>query len=221
MGFASMISQWSEGTFSGAMISVDNVPPLFLGFPFAPTSINDSFGVELSFAGSPGSRYKYPMLKSGKERKISFQLKFDAEHPAGKKGGGVFLNSEYRKAKGGTLIGDRIQAQHIATSQSLIEKFKSPKQNLVTSLQSVSGAFLKAGSSSTDPAPPLTLLILNPFKLMLGYVGEANIQQIRFNKHMFCTRMIVDVSFYVTPDYIFTTLEDAGREVNALLSAAS
>lgn len=219
MGFASSLAKWSSGKFPGAMITLDTLPPLFLGFPFAPSEIRDDFGSELETVTSPGNRYHYPVLKGGKARIISFRLHFDARYPV-TFGDPALLGKQFQKA-GNDLLGSRVQAQHVATAIAVLEKLKLPKQGIAKTLQSVTGNFTKVNPGASDPAPPLTLLILNPFKMMVGYVSQAEINQIRFNKYMFCTRADAHIRFMVSPDMIFTTVEDVIREVDALIGWVS
>jgi len=220
MSFASMISQWSQSGFSGAMMSIDNIPPHFLGFSFAPDIITDDFGSDFDMVGNPGSRYLYPIFKNGKARIIRFQLKFDAANSVTLRGGhtkGLF--SQLPRRPGGLATATRY-AQHITVAMAILEKFKLPKQGIAQVAQGVLGGFTKTRPGETDPAPPLVLLALNPYKYFVGYLMNAPIRETRFNKYMICTRIEVDCEFVVSPDLIATTVEDALREGQALLGWA-
>lgn len=216
MSFASMISQWSQGGFTGAMLTIDNIPPYFLGFPFAPDMIMDSMAPDFDIIGNPGSRYAYPVFKNGKPRIISFQLKFDAANSVTKGGVPKGLFSRLPRIPGG--LGTAVRyAQHVTVAIAILEKMKLPKQGAAQVAQGVLGGFTKTRPGVSDPAPPLTLLALNPFKYFVGYLMDAPIRQIRFNRYMICTRVEVDCQFLVSPDLIATTVEDALREGQAAL----
>lgn len=228
MGFASIMKQWGKGkgSFTGGMLMIDNMPPYFLGFPIAPSEIRDSVDPDFDWVHSPGSRYQYPIYKNGGHRVIKFKVLFDAAYPVVR--GESFGEGTTKKTLGGFaraindstgkgIFSQYMAAQHIEIAVALLEKFKLPKQGFAKILQNSMGSIVKVRAGESDPAPPLTLLALNPFKMYLGYVGKADIAQIRFNKFMFCTRIDVDIEFFVSPDYIFSALEDVKREVESLL----
>ena len=219
MGMASMINNWkaSGGSFSGGMLMIDNLPPYFLGFPIAPSEISDNADPDFDWVCSPGSRYQYPIYKNGGARRIKFNLKFDARYPVVKGEASKFAQFLVNKAKGKGILSHLRAAQHVEIAIALIEKFKLPKQGVSKVLQGITGSIVKVKAGVSDPAPPLTLLALNPLKFVLGYVGKADIKQIRFDTFMFCTRIDVDIEFFASADYIFSTLEDVKREIQSVM----
>lgn len=220
MSFVNMLAQWGNGDYTGAMLALDNlVPPLFLGFPFAPEMYSDDFSAEFNWHSLPGSRHQYPIYKGGSPRTISFQLKFDADYPVTSPDGKA---RELTKDNGGENRGKNFGSQvlystEVAIAIAILEKFKLPKQGPAQVVAQFLNGFMKIRPGDTDPAPPLLLFAPSMTKFYLGFLAQSKINQIRFNSYMMCTRATADCTFFVSPDLIFTTLEDALREVYAVL----
>lgn len=199
--------------FTGMMVTLDAVPPVIIPFPFAPENYLDTFNAEYETKGSPGSRYKYPMFKGNSGREISYTLRFDQHFPTSNVGMATSYIADKVALLGDNIGTKIILAQEIQAAISCFEKLKLPKQGIGAAMQSVAGNFVRANPGG-DPSPPLVLLIANPYKMYLGYVGQADIRHLRYNQLMLPTRIEVAVKLLVTPDLIFTTIEDVLREIN-------
>lgn len=211
---AKMLSQFKHH-FTGFLVTVDNIPPYILFFPFAPESYVDDWEAEFEEAKSPGSRYSYPIFKGCSMRKVQFVLRFDAAYPVTtEEAAKMYVKKVGNKSN---FFGYIKQSHDLMVAIAILEKLKLPKQGLATIAQGVLGGFTKVRPGVSDPAPPLTLLAVNPTKFYVGYFTRIRIQPLKYNKWMFPTRLEADCEFLVSPDYIFTTLEDALREVNAIL----
>ena len=213
-GLVSAISKMKAGQFAGFMLSIDSLPPYTLWFTFAPERIEDHWEAEMESHSHPGSRYSYPIFKQGTLRTVTFTLKFDAAYP-------TVGSSETHILKtwgiGESFWGHMKAVARIQAAVAIIEKFKLPKQGIAQIFQSAMGSLLKVRPGTADPAPPLIALALNPTKFYLGYLPDAKIRQVKFDRYMFCTRIEVDCKFIVSPDLIFTTVEDLQREVYAAM----
>lgn len=211
---ASMLSKWNN-SFSGFMMTVDNIPPLAIFFPLAPERYEDDWSAQYDAVTSPGSRYSYPVFKGCTPRSVNFQLKMDASWPVHNNGDAARRVREMvRGAKG--MDKEKKYANSIAVNMAVLEKLKLPKQGVAQVAAGVLGGFTKVRPGVSDPAPPLTLLAVNPTKYYLGYMQDVKFSPLRYTKHMYCTRVIADCKFLVTPDLIFGTLEEVMREVNAI-----
>jgi hypothetical protein len=211
---AKLTSQWSQ-SFPGFLITVDNIPPYALFFSFAPEFYEDEWEAEFDAVTSPGSRYTYPMYKGNSIRKVKFQLKFDSSYPVTTPDVARRVRS---KVGDGNSFWNHIKNSHdLEVAKAILEKLKLPKQGVSTVAASVLGGFTKIRPGVSDPSPPLVLVVANPLKYYLGYMGKSIIKPLKHNKWMQVTRMTADCTLTVTPDYIFTTLEDAFREINAIL----
>jgi hypothetical protein len=208
-----------NGPFKGFILAIDNFPPFLLGFTFNPEMYKDNFDAEFEWATSPASRYQFPIFKGNSPRTITFTLKYDVLYPIvcelgmeslrNVTAGGVFTMK--------SLFTDEAP-RNLEIVVSLFEKLKLPKSGIASNIfTNAAGNFLKL-SPSNDPNPPLALLMLAVNKFALGYVSKAEIEPEKFNHKMLITRMKVNVEFFVVPDLIFTTIEDAVREVNMYLS---
>jgi hypothetical protein len=204
--------------FRGFIASVDLVNQVVIPFPFAPTKYSDRFNSEFDYASSPGGRYQYPIFKNTSPRTIEFIARYDQSYPASNAG----FNNKYLRGKldgvGNGTLADIVLATEIANVIAAYEKLKLPKRGSTKVFRTSTGKFLRVSPGVNDPSPPLCLLVRNPQKMYLGYLGNATIDELRYNKYMMPTRIAVGVQFLVTPDLIFTSMEDALREVQAVLS---
>jgi hypothetical protein len=211
---ANMVKQFKEH-FPGFMISIDNIPPIILFFSFAPEVYNDNWDAQFDSVTTPGSRYAYPVFKGCTLREIKFRLRFDSSYPVTTRDAAKMVRGKI--GGGGSGFGAHIKYSHdMMVARALLEKFKLPKQGIANIAAGVLGSFTKVRPGVSDPAPPLTLLCVNPFKYYVGYLNRANIRPLKYNKWMLETRLQVECNFIVTPDYIFTTLEDVMRELLVL-----
>lgn len=222
-GFASVMSKLGQ-CLTGAVITLDNIPPLLLPFAVKPEVIEDEWSSEFSFATSPGSRFQYPIFKGTTPRTFSFKLRFDADVAGLATTAGAAASCERGSSKSTSNInsfgGGLVYTAEMHAIIAILETLKLPKQGISTVLADIAGKFTKVQQGVSDPAPPLCLLAINPFKMMLGYFSEIKITPTSRTKWMFVTRMDVECKFIVTPDYIFTNLEDAARFIYSVSSLA-
>lgn len=195
---------------NGSILTLDNIPPYFLPFPIKPERYEDDWTANFDYATSPGSRYQYPIFTGCSPREIHFTLRFDSRF-------GAFSEACDVPLKGPANLGSNITvALEISAIIAVLEKLKLPKQGLATVAATLMGAFTKVPTIIADPAPPLCLLTINPTKLLVGYFSEIKIVPERYNEAMYVTRFSADCRFLVSPDWIFTTVEDVLREVLTL-----
>jgi hypothetical protein len=245
MGVAQFLSKVGK-CLNGSLLTLDNIPPYFLPFATKPEVYDDEWEAEFENATSPGSRYNYPIFKGCTPRTISFTLRFDAQWSGlGLRqdnnnvisGGETITHTsqldDYQASKttttpttkgkqtvnaGRGFKDNLLQASEMLSIIAVLEKLKLPKQGWSTVVADIMGAFLRVQQGVSDPAPPLCLLALNPLKIMVGYFGGVKIKPEKYNRWMFPTRFSAECKFLVSPDYIFTNLEDVIREVYALAS---
>lgn len=208
---------------TGSILTLDCIPYYLLPFPVKPEVIDDEWGSEFAHATSPGSRYQYPIFKGNTPRTVTFKLRFDADVAGlstGFGGGSTACESSFTGGADdiNSFGGGFLYTAEMHAIIAILETLKLPKQGFATTIADGAGAFVKVQQGVSDPAPPLCLLAINPLKLMVGYFSEIKITPTKRTKWMFVTRIEVDCKFLVTPDYIFTNLEDAERILRALSS---
>lgn len=231
MKIANMVKQWSK-QFPGFFITVDNLIPTMLFFPISPETYDDNWDAEFEGVTSPGSRYNYPIFKGCTLREVKFTLRFDSSYPVGTNSSGKMVRQKmnlgksntqrvrdawaYKYRKSSSFQDFLVQSHDMMVAVAVLEKLKLPKQGIATVAAGVMGGFTMVRPGVSDPAPPLTVLCMNPFKYLVGYLSKAQIKPEKYNKYMMLTRFSADCTFIVTPDYVFTTMEDMMREVNAI-----
>lgn len=199
--------------YSGFLLSVDSLPPLFLRFQFNPEKFKDNTNAEFAFSTSPGSRFQFPIYMGGTPRIVTFQLKFDQDYPIACELGKIKNDEDIGSGRGaGTVIKKAIRMRLV---QQVLEQFKLPKLGLANNtFASISGKFFK-GSAVSDPSPPTIILGMAIDKYVLGFLSKAEIEVEKQNRYMMPTRFRVNCEFIVTPDRIFTFTEDAIRFVGS------
>lgn len=203
-----------KSSFSGFMIMVDNLPPYPLFFSIPPEVYNDDWEAEFEYVTSPGSRYQYPIFKGNSARSVDFELKMDASYPVQKVNQAIkIVNSKVGGISHPGLWKGTKYAHTVLSQIAFLEKAKLPKTGVATVLAGPLGNFTKVRPGVSDPSPPLILLATSPYKFYLGYLAQAKVVPERYNKWMLCTRAKAQCKFVVTPDYVFTTLEDVMREL--------
>lgn len=196
-------------SFKGYMLTLDAIPPSFLGFSFNPEKYDDDFSAEFSFHRAPASRRNYPIFSGNSPRIISFTLKFDADYP---------FSCHIGKSKS-EAAGVTNKVNKLKNAIAILETMKLPKAGILSNtIATVAGGFIK-GQPSADPSPPLVLLGMSLEKMALGYVSKAKVNVLKYNTKMQPERMTVDVEYLVTPDLILTNVEDVVRTVRALVGS--
>lgn len=222
----------------GGLVAIDNAPPFMIRFDWFPEDFTEDFSAEYDFAGYPGARHQFPIFKNMTPRTITFTAKYDISNrntdikyldlnttvpdmsdSVDVGGGKKFLFKGANKTIVNTaqLLG----ADYINMVRSLYEKLVLPKYGLSKAVQTAAGKILNVSQGATDPSPPLTLLIKNINKMYLGYMSEAKAKELNTNSRNFCTRIEFACKFLVTPDLIFSSIEEVIREVNVVKSLAA
>ena len=217
MGIAKILSKIEPMS----VLTLDNIPPFYLPMPIKPELIEDDWSAEFGYAKSPGSRYQYPIFNGCTPRVIRFTAKYDANFSSFTSGKGAQVgvcNKDTSKHDNSTFSGGYKYTQDMQSIHSILEILKLPKQGIAGALSDTIGVFTKVQQGTSSPAPPLCLLCINVTKIMVGYFSNIKINVTKRVKHMFPSRFEAECEFLVTPDYIFTNLEDTVRFTNALIS---
>jgi hypothetical protein len=210
----------------GCLMAIDNIPPFILPFPVKPETIDDDWSAEFSHVTSPGSRFQYPIFSGVSPRVISFRLRFDADYAGispdvGMQGNDRNCDDYFTPtSKRGHFKDEFIYTQEMQSVIAVLESLKLPKQGIATVIADVAGLFSRVQKGASDPAPPLCLVMFSPVKIMVGHFSEIKINVTRRTEYMLPSRIEADCKFLVTPDYIFTTVEDIYRFAMGINSIA-
>lgn len=243
MDFKTVLKAWLNNGqkigFNGCIIGL-SVPPIHLPFQIAPEIIEEKYDPNFTFARHPSNKYSYPIFTGMSERYYTFQLQWDAMSNAesndsesedscdsGDSTLDTILGDSYRSKKGHFNDAKVLEIQQI---RAAIDTLKSPHTGLgnalTRKLKAASPASLISSVTHTspdisEPCPPLAIFLpsLDPYDWRVGYF-TASVQRTGFDKHMRCTAIQANCTFYVTPDYVFTTFEELCRELLTLLGLA-